>query len=132
MSEQMYYYNIRLLIRHPTVSVDEVTNHLNMDPDIAWNAGDRNFTRSMVWQHTSWTQKNRNFFSELRDILEWLKKKEDFISQFLSTGGEFQVIINLPGNMNIGSELTPDIMKLVIKLGITIGVEVFPNMPKPD
>jgi hypothetical protein len=87
--EIAYYYSIRLLITHPTMSVNEVTKALGMEPDYSWNAGDRKFTNNMMWGHTSWTEGVRPFFDEVHEILEWLHEEQVFVSHLLASGGDF-------------------------------------------
>ncbi len=125
------YYSIRLLITHPTMPVNEVTKALGMEPDYSWNAGERKFTNNMMWAHASWTEGTRLFFNEVHEILEWLHERQVFVLQLLATGGEFQLIAQLPGAVNVGDVLKVETMSLAVKLGITIGIEVFPNLAKP-
>jgi hypothetical protein len=54
-----------------------------------------------------------------------------FVSHLLATGGELQVIVQLPGNINVGDTLKFETMSLAVKLGVAIGIEVFPNLAKP-
>jgi hypothetical protein len=103
--EFAYYYSVRLLIGHPAMSVDEVTAALDMDPDYAWNPGERKFTKNMMWNHTSRTEDARLFFGEVHEILVWLNEKQAFVSRLLASGGELQVIVQLPGAINIGGSV---------------------------
>ena len=130
-SEISCYYSIRLLVTHPTMLVGEVTSALGMEPDHFWNAGERKFTNNMMWGHTSWTEGTRLFFDEIQQILEWLHEEQAFVSRLLASGGELQVIVQLPGTINLGDVLKFETMSLAVKLGVCIGVEVFPNLVKP-
>jgi len=128
--EVAYYYGLRLLIGHPTMLVDEVTTALDMEPDYSWNAGERKFTKNMMWNHTSWTEGARLFFDEVHEVLVWLHEKQAFVSRLFESGGELQVIVQLPGAINIGDNLKLETMSLAVKLGVSIGVEVFPNLSR--
>ena len=125
------HYSVRLLIGHPTMSVDEVTAALEMEPDHSWNAGERKFAENMMWNHTSWSEDARLFFAEVHEVLVWLHEKQAFVSRLLASGGELQVIVQLPGAINIGDSLKVETMSLAVKLGVSIGVEVFPNLSRP-
>ncbi len=125
------YYSVRLLISHPTMLVSEVTAALGMEPDHSWNAGEREFTNDMKWGYTSWTEGARLFFNEVHQILEWLHKEQVFVTHLLASGGKIQVIVQLPGSVNIGDNFKFETMSLAVKLGVIIGVEVFPNLVKP-
>ncbi|RZI61990.1 MAG: hypothetical protein EOP37_05500 [Rubrivivax sp.] len=129
--ELAYYYSVRLLIRHPTLLVREVSEALGMEPHHYWNAGERDFTQSMMWSLTSWTEGKRLFFDEIYDVLLWLQEKQDFVSHMRASGGDLQIIVQLPGAINIGDTLSLDALPLAAKLGVSIGVEVFPNLVKP-
>jgi hypothetical protein len=126
--EVEYCYSIRLLLTHPTMRGSEITGALGMEPEYSWDIGQGGHKHTM-WGHVSWTQGRRLFFDEVHDVLEWLQKEQKFISQFLSSGGQLQVIVQLPGSINIGSTLKLETMTLASKLGVTIGVEVFPKLP---
>jgi hypothetical protein len=126
-----FYYGVRLLVTHPSMSVGEVTAAFGMKPDHFWNAGERKFTNNMMWGHTSWTEGTRLFFDEVHEVLEWLHDEQVFVSHLLATGGELQVIVQLPGNINVGDTLKFETMSLAVKLGVAIGIEVFPNLAKP-
>lgn len=130
VNDTSYYYGIRLLIAHPSMPVDEITVALGMEPTHAWNVGERHFTKGAMWSHTSWTEGKRLFFEEIHDVLEWLQEKREFVSRLLSSGGQLQVIAQLPGSINIGSDLPLETMALAVKLGVRIGVEVFPSLPR--
>ncbi|MET3441522.1 hypothetical protein ABIC94_002280 [Variovorax paradoxus] len=125
-----YYYSIRLLITHPAMPVEEITVALGMEPTRAWNAGERQFTKDAMWSRTSRTEGKRLFFEEVHDVLEWLDEEHQFVSRLLSSGGELQVIAQLPGTINIGSYLSLETMALAVKLGVRIGIEVFPSLPR--
>lgn len=125
-----YYYSVRLLIRNTSMSVSEISAALDMEPDYSWEAGENNHKHTM-WGHTSWTEGKRLFFDEVHDILEWLHERGEFVNRLLSNGGELLVIVQLPGTVNIGSELLPETMSLAAGLGVRLGIEVFPNVQRP-
>lgn len=122
-----YFYSIRLLIKHPTISVDEITSVLGLEPDDSSGSGvtDRKAT---MWNYVSWTKGERLFFDEIHKTLEWLQTKHRFVARLTSSGGELCVIAQLPGKTNIGSYLSPETMAIAVALNVSIGVEVFPGM----
>lgn len=129
--EVAYYFSVRLLITHPIMLVNEVSAALGVEPDHSWNAGEREFTKNMMWGHTSWTEGKRLFFDEIYEVLIWLQDAQDFVSRLLASGGTLQVIAQLPGTINIGDTLRLEAMSLAEKLGVSIGVEVFPHLVRP-
>lgn len=64
-------------------------------------------------------------------LIEACIKVFKFLMCWRCAGGRLQVIVQLPGTINIGDNLKFEAMTLAVKLGITIGVEVFPNLVKP-
>jgi len=130
VNDARYYYSIRLLITHPSMPVEEITAVLGMEPSRAWNASERHFTKNAMWGYSSWTEGKRLFFEEILDVLEWLEEQHEFVSRLRTSGGDFQVIAQLPGDINIGSVLSLETMAVAVKLGVRIGVEVFPNLPR--
>jgi hypothetical protein len=101
-----------------------------MEPDHSWNAGER--TKDTRWGYSSWTEGKRFFFDEVHEVLVWLHEEQEFVSRLIASGGELQVIAQLPGTINIGDALKPETMSLAARLGVTIGVEVFPNPARPS
>lgn len=127
LGDNVYSYCIRLYVAHPTMSVNEVTAELGMEPDVAWNAGEKAIAGGgMYWNLSSWTEGNRQFFNEVHQVLDWLEEKQGFVSRIISTGGELNLVAQLPGSINIGDSLKMETMSLAVKLGVTLGVEVFP------
>jgi hypothetical protein len=126
------YYGVRLLVRNTLISAEEISAALNMRPDHSWNAGEKDFNDFSMWTHTSWTEGKRNFFDEVQQVLEWLGTKHEFVSRLISAGGELHVIVQLPGTINIGADLLPSTMALAAGLGVRLGIEVFPHLPRPN
>lgn len=122
-----YYYDVRLLVHHPTLRVDEISTIFEMKPDYAWNAGEKGKHETM-WCHVSRTAGSRRFFQELHDILEWIKSDCESVPRLVASGGRIQLIAQLPGSINTGDNLRSETMSLAVSLGITLGVEVFPRL----
>ena len=112
------------------IGLGEITAALGMEPDHSWNAGER--TKDTRWGYSSWTEGKRFFFDEVHEVLVWLHEEQEFVSRLIASGGELQVIAQLPGTINIGDALKPETMSLAARLGVTIGVEVFPNPARPS
>ena len=130
MSEQSEFYSIRVLINHPSWSVAEITARLGDEPDYSWSAGVGEKTATM-WSRVSDTTGQRLFFNEVNEVLKWIQTKGSFSQELKSSGGSLSVIVELPGAVNLGDALEPESMQLAISLGVSVGVEVFPNMRRP-
>lgn len=126
-----YHYRIRLMIRNTFMTTDEISTALGETPDWSWAPGERDFTPTAMWGMSSWTEGRRDFFQEMREVLLWLEEKREFVTRLTSSGGEFHVIAELPGSINIGSEIDLETLALALNLGVRIGVEVYPHLRQP-
>lgn len=122
-------YSVRLLIRHPVLDVQAITDHLGIDPTYSWSVGDPGRSDTM-WALETWTEGERSFFEELRDVLGWLEGIPDFINEVRAGKGEMTLIAQLAGRSNIGDELSPETMARASMLGVSIGVEIFPDLQR--
>ncbi|WP_431052990.1 DUF4279 domain-containing protein [Roseateles sp. L2-2] len=123
-------YSIRILVRHPTLSIDEISRYLNTEPTYS-RTSDQTSDSQTAWSVVSWTEGNRRFFTEVDEVIDWLERRPEFISAVRHGGGKVCVIAQLSGKENIGDELSPNTMARAAAIGVSIGVEVFPNMTKP-
>jgi hypothetical protein len=81
-----------------------------------------------MWRHVTARKRQRLFFTGLRELLARLQSKQGFLSRLVSGGGRITLIVNLPGDVNMGDVLEPASLQLMSKLGLELGVEVFPRM----
>lgn len=125
-----YIYSIRILIRHPSIIVDEITKNIGMEPDFSWNFNDPGRQHTM-WSLVNWTKNERFFFRELGEVIVWLEERSHFLKKMNDSGGTISLIVQLSGKLNIGDELPPEMLIRAAQLGTSIGVEVFPNFA-PD
>ncbi len=131
-------YSIRVLIVHPTLRPDEISDALNLNPDISHWVGQprrtpKGETTGGVWPDTRWSvteirNGERFFFKRLDKLLDRFSKHRDFLRRVAETGGETIFIIGLCGEANIGSELTEQAVAKLADLKGSLGVEVFPRM----
>ncbi|WP_284194945.1 hypothetical protein [Chitinimonas prasina] len=126
-SIRAHLYSIRLLIRHPRLSVSSISEGLGVSPTHSWDVNDVN-RPSTMWSLQTWTEGERYFFDEIGDVVCWLEGRLDFVRAVIESGGKVDLIAQLPGCLNIGDLLCPETMARASKIGIAIGVEVFPNL----
>ena len=120
-----YYFRIRILVRHPSMPVADLTAAMGDQPDHSGEPRDRN---GAFWSLVSETTGQRDFFSEVSEVVSWLEGRRTDIRSILATGGSIQVIVQLPGDRNIGATWEPRDMARAAELGISLGVEVFPTI----
>jgi len=128
---QSEFYAIRVLIKHPSWAVAEISARLEEQPNYSWSVGESGRTETM-WSRESYTLGQRYFFDEVHDVLEWIQSRVGFADELQTSGGSLTVIVNLPGAINLGCTLGPKTMRLAASLGVSVGVEVFPNMRRDD
>ena len=131
-------YSIRILIIHPTLTPDEISDALNLNPDTDQCVGQprqtpRGEPTGGVWPDTRWSVSevrngDRRFFTRLDKLLDRFGKHRDFLRRVAETGGRTSFIIELPGEENIGSVLTEQAVAKLADLKGSLGVEVFPRM----
>jgi hypothetical protein len=130
-------YTIRLLIVHPDMPPEEIGDRVGLVPKYFWRQGEPrrapngvelgDFRAETMWSHVTSTQGRRHFFSGIRDLVRHLKPRHRFLKQWMSEGGRVSLIVNLPGDVNMGDDLEPETLRLMSELGIGLGVEVFPT-----
>lgn len=120
-----YYFSIRVLVTHPSMSVADLTVRMGEQPDHSREPLDGRYA---CWSRIGQTAGKREFFSEVSDVVYWLEEKNSDVRQILKTGGCIQVIVQLPGDRNTGDTWKPSDMARAAALGISLGVEVFPSI----
>ncbi len=125
------YYEVRVLVRHPTLEVEALSALLGVEPDYSANAGEKGHTNSF-WSRVSATRGERHFFSEVRDVIDWLAGKGNLVREIRQAGGHVEIIVQLPGDVNMGDTMPPDVLASAGTLGISLGVEVFPHMKRAN
>ena len=137
MSAELLYC-IRVLITHPTLTPDEISDELNLNPDVSMcvgqpRRGPKGKPLPGVYLDTRWSvQEVRNgdryFFTRLDKLLDRFSQHRDFLRRVAETGGRTNFIIELPGEVNIGNTLTERTVAKLADLKGSLGVEVFPGM----
>ena len=127
-----FYYSVRLKLNHPAINPAEITESLGMESDYEQSKINYAGRINHYWNYTNFTTGEDDFFVFFEDILDWLvQEKKEFIDDFISTGGEFMIIIQLPGDLDSISLISKSIIKKTLYLGVTIGIEVFPILKRP-
>jgi hypothetical protein len=120
-----YYFSIRVLLRHPTMCIADLTRGLGEEPDYS---GEPTDGKVAFWSRVSETRGERGFFSEVTDVISWLEGKSTFVREVLDSEGSIEVIVQLPGDRNIGDSWDAGVMSRAGALGLSLGVEVFPSI----
>jgi hypothetical protein len=130
-------YSVRLLIKHPDIDPVRITETLGLTPHLSATAGSerRNPAGAIVpgphkvsvWSHSFDVKGKRRFFSDVEKMIDKLEPHEVLLSEIANSGGSIILIIDLPGDVNIGSTLHWRELARLSALHIDLGVEVFPQ-----
>jgi hypothetical protein len=130
-------YQIRLLIRHPSIGPDRITNTLRLIPHLSAIAGSvrknpkgtvlRGLHKDSVWSHSFRVEGNRPFFSDVVELINKLEPHKAFLVEIQNSGGSTSMVLDLPGDVNIGDVLPWREMARLCALRIDLSIEVFPE-----
>ena len=136
-SNERLRFEIRLLIRHPSIDPDRITKTLQLSPDLAHMVGAARkgpkghplpgLHRDSVWSHWFVVERNRFFFRDVKKLIDRLEPHKAFLIDLEKGGGSVCLILHLPGDINIGDELGWREMERLSAMRIDLGVEVFPE-----
>jgi hypothetical protein len=130
-------YQVRLLIKHPDIDPARITSSLGLDPNISAIAGSARETpagtilsgvhKVSLWSHSFGVKGNRRFFSDVEKMIKKLESHKALLAEISNGGGTIDLIIHLPGDINIGDVFLWRDMARLSALQISLGIEVFPN-----
>ena len=134
-----YLFRIVLQMFHPCMHASMVTGALGVEPKRSWNVGEARKTLTGkalegTYPQTAWSiservERRRDFYNATLEFVgRVLEPHADFLACFIKTGGRINLNVQLVGDTNIGDVLEPDHLATLSRLGIALGVEVFPDM----
>jgi hypothetical protein len=136
LDEAGFSYQVRLLIKHPSVDPAEISATVPLEPLRSWTAGSDRFTPAgapLPGTHecTMWTasvphRNSREFHKGVTEMVTVLEAAAGFLDRLLKTGGTVLLIVDLEGGRNIGDTMSPALLSRIAALGIDFGIEVFP------
>jgi hypothetical protein len=136
-SERLLRYDVRLLIKHPRIDPQLISERLGLAPKVTHLAGAKRATptgtplsgtyRQSMWGWSARTEGKRAFFDDVVALVQQLRAHQAFLSELVDAGGSIEVIVHLPGDKNLGSTIGWQELKIFAELKIKLGVEVFPD-----
>ena len=115
-----------------------ITREFDLSPSVCQMAGDLRKTprgRSLegVYSETKWgaSIESKNFkdiSGGIKQAIHRLSKNSERLARIHAEGGNVTLIVNLPGDINIGDIFMPDLLRRFADLHIGLGVEVFPKV----
>ncbi len=69
--------------------------------------------------------KSRGFALEVESFVEALEPRRAFLDELRSTGGRASLILCFLGDGYLGDDLSSELLKRMVDLGLTLGIECF-------
>ena len=138
---QRYSYNLAIRIWHPSISPDDITRELGLQPNRSCEAGQKRSTpkgtplegthRESYWnadpfQRGEYSSTDDLAEDSLIEILEVLEPKKAFLKKLRGEGARIIVQINSFSGRNYAFELSPDILGRYAALGVGLAHDVYP------
>ena len=119
-------YVIHLQLKHPHMTIAEVTQGIAVSPDYAWEAGAVPFDAWMLWERVAETRGELDFGEDLLGLFDWLALRRDFLDAFTESGGVVNVQLQLDGRCYAPAQAIPrQVLQAALDLnvGLQFGVE---------
>lgn len=134
----MKRYRIILRIRHPKLDPAKITAALDQPPAVSWKAGDQCITpkgtqlsgvrTDGLWSLTFRYKGKKPISRSLEQIVDDLTCHKDLFYQLDHMGATSALYLQLPGDINNGDRVRPEVLRKLADLGIGLELEVFPEM----
>ena len=138
-----YSYSVSLRIFHPSMDPGALTESLRLKPSNAWKAGElrrtptgerlKGINRGSFWtarlvQKRYATTPRRSLEAALASEVKRLQKHRNLLRRIQKTGGRTELFVGIFGQngFNFGGELNTDLMGSLTKLGLSLGLDIYP------
>ena len=129
-------FDIDLLVIHPAWSPAKVTEGFGLEPTHAHGVGDDRTTpaggtlagayRDTRRRHAHrYEIEEQGFALEVESFVEALEPRRAFLDELRSTGGRASLILCFLGDGYLGDDLSSELLKRMVDLGLTLGIECF-------
>jgi len=138
-----YTYSVSIVIRHPSITADEISKDLGLQPTKSINVGSKKYSPNGevylgISEDTYWRcnlhsdQRARAEEMYLEDFLvnqnAKLEKSKSFLNKLVESGGYIEYFIGVfGGEYAIMATLSPSLLKQTAELNIAIGFDIYAN-----
>jgi hypothetical protein len=130
-------FDIRLLIKHPSIDPSKITEAIGISPVYQKRFGAQRasvngtllpgINTESGWGSSLRVLDKRHFFDHVKALVEELQIHSKFLDDLIDGGGSVSIILHLPGDVNIGDHLDIETMRLMSSMRIDLGIEIFPH-----
>jgi hypothetical protein len=132
-------FSLQVRLTHPSIDPEVISRALRREADVMWKAGDERRTptgqrlpgtrKETYWSRSHRVARQRRFFDAVSSVANQLADKAEFFRDFHQSGGEATLVVDLPGDVNIGDVMSAANLRLIAEAGFGLGIEVFPKLP---
>jgi hypothetical protein len=133
------WFDVELLIVHPTLDPAEISTALGLDAKFAHRVGTPRKTPkgtplSGTYQDTRWRYSRRHeipdqwFAGKIAELIDCIEPHKTFLRELRATGGKASLILQLLGGGYFGDELPLAILARLINLELDFGIECFADV----
>lgn len=126
---------VALLIIHPTIDPDEITNVLGLEPKVQHRVGDRRATPKGAplpgsygrtdWRHSRiYRARGQHFSNQVETFAKQLLPHKSFLRRVTSTGGTAEIIVSFLGDGYHGDTIPVAALRDFAEIGLSLGLEV--------
>ena len=134
-------FSLRVLLKHPRMSLEAITAATGVAPQLTSVLGEPRLAPNgvplagthplHVWSYWKTYRNQREFQPALVELLDLLEPAKPVLSSLYAglpeEGAYAAVILELQGQQNIGDDITPAVLARLCALGLSLGIEVFPD-----
>jgi len=135
-------FKVVLLIAHPTIDPGRISNELGLKPYASFRKGHSATTptgyvlphlpQESRWNHIyKFNGRKHGLATSIEQLLDSLASHRSFFRRICRQGGNTQLYVQFPGDVNNGSTFPWELLKKLSDTRIGLGIEVFPNSPNP-
>ena len=137
-----YKYSVSLRIRHPERDPSGFTNELGLEPHTAQRAGDARKTPageplSGSYRESYWCCRATNpdpadsdevsLEECILNLNSELSEHRGYFQELTESGGYIEYFVGIFGSLQIGLELSRDLLEETAELGIGLGLDIYGN-----
>jgi hypothetical protein len=138
-----YQFRISLRANHPTKALSFMTELLGLQPRRQWTSGEprsdpKGTPLDGVYTESYWTARlldgaikdstEQSLHEALESILESLFPHSAPLREFQQGGGSLYLFIGIFGSSNFGLEFDSELMNALGQAGLTVGLDVYPEV----